>query len=373
MMGLLITFMLVVCGVLIVLAFYRSGVITDKPIHVQIIASVALLVVVAPILYGVGTVVARYSPRFPTATEFASEVASELFTKFKDSFSLPSAKKEVTPPTPPRGNIPNSPITTPQSPPRGPRLGIGPDAYKDIDDVQVGQWAIEEADKIYNMAEECMNKSIAAMKEKRSGNAERWFFSNEFKKCCAQDVKDLRTEILRRLGPPAKDPKEETTWEMLFPTHSIPGRPDDINPMFVKEYSKYLKMFGHRLKRRANPRAEPTGLNFTEQRIAPEKETFPYRLLIIINPKVEIKKGYIVVKFVGEPIIGGTNLEDVGFVLPNDIMDNEPLEKFLQQNPYPKTFAFQIGKTSIGPSKPMYVEAFHNKPFKVEKVILYDL
>jgi hypothetical protein len=39
----------------------------------------------------------------------------------------------------------------------GPRLGIGPEAYKEIADVQVGQWAIEETDKIQEMVNDYLN------------------------------------------------------------------------------------------------------------------------------------------------------------------------------------------------------------------------
>ena len=79
--------------------------------------------------------------------------------------------------------------------------------------------------------------------------------------------KDLRTEILRRLGPPGKDPNEESAWERLFLPYNIPGRPDDIDPMAVKEYAKHLRVFGMKLKRRAVPRAAPTAMLERKRRL----------------------------------------------------------------------------------------------------------
>lgn len=160
------------------------------------------------------------------------------------------------------GSRPPASLSTPL--PKGPRLGIGPDAYKNLDDVQVGQWAVEEADKIEQMAVDCMSPSPNGPSTK----ARMFFFSNEFKKCCAQDVKELRIEILRRLGPPAKDPKEESAWEFLFPSVQFSGPPMDINPMAVKEYAQHLRRLGLKLKRRSVPRAAPRELHFTEQQLA---------------------------------------------------------------------------------------------------------
>jgi hypothetical protein len=146
-----------------------------------------------------------------------------------------------------------------------------------------------------------------------------------------------------------------------------------INPMMVKEYAPYLKILGMRLKRRVAPRAAPFTLHFTEKQIEPEKEGFPYRILITIETKREIKAGYIVVQFTGQPIVGGYGFENSKPVFPTDIKDNEPLSKFLTENPYPNSFALQIGETPFNPSKPVLVVAFDRAPFHVSKVILFDL
>jgi hypothetical protein len=125
--------------------------------------------------------------------------------------------------------------------PIGPRLGTGPDAYKDISDDQLSQWTTEEADKLYDMAWQHLNVAPIIRKA-----YEHWF-SADFKSCCAQDVKDLRSELLRRLGPPAKNPAEESTWKMVFrdldfpPGVPIPPNFSQIDPSSVITESRIIQ------------------------------------------------------------------------------------------------------------------------------------
>jgi hypothetical protein len=84
----------------------------------------------------------------------------------------------------------------------GPRLALGPEAYKDISDAQVGQWAIEEARKILTLADLVL---AGQQREPRDYRYLAWRFGDNFEQCCAKDVQGLRGEILRRLGPPGKD------------------------------------------------------------------------------------------------------------------------------------------------------------------------
>ena len=265
------------------------------------------------------------------------------------------------------------PASPPTPLPKGARLGTGPDAYKDLTDEQVAQWAVEEADKIEGMAKKTFDER-RQMPVPISAGAMIWRFTIEFDDCCTQDLTDLRTEIFRRLGPPAKDPKEVQAWTALFPEKKYPGARHEINPMDAERYAPHLRALGLKLKRRSVPRAAPFTLHFTEKQIEPEKEGFPYRILITIETKREIKAGYIVVQFTGQPILGGYGFENSKPVLSStDILDNEPLSKFLSENPYPHSFALQIGETPFSPSKPVLVVAYDRAPFHVSKVILIDL
>jgi len=275
---------------------------------------------------------------------------------------------------PPKGPHPKPPRTTSAPPAIGPRLGIGPEAYKDVPDEQVGQWAIEEADKIEEMASTYISRSTDAATLK----AQIWFFSNDFKSCCAQDVKDLRTEILRRLGPPAKDPNENQAWKTLFrelwlpPGVQAPPQLVDIDPMDVKRYAPYLGHLGLKLKRRNIPRAAPSALHFSVQRIPAEKPEFPYRILVTIDTSKEIGFGYVVVQFEG-PLAGvGCDFRDSKLVFRADQVENKDLAKILETNMGPRVYALQVGKTPFTPETPIHVVAFGKEQVRVAAVTFFD-
>jgi len=163
--------------------------------------------------------------------------------------------------------------------PIGARLGTGPEAYKDISDEQVGEWAMQEADKINEMAKSHMMRfNLSKFKPNASkeeitsfNNFQLAVFTRDFNECCAQDVKDLRTEILRRLGPPFKNQREESTWKEMFSQEMPPrGVPPPawsvrINPILVSLYAPYLRRLGMKLKWRNAPKIGPMALHFSQE------------------------------------------------------------------------------------------------------------
>ena len=78
-------------------------------------------------------------------------------------------------------------------------------------------------------------------------------------------MEELRTEITRRLGPPAKDPEEIGASTVLFPKTKFPSAQDNITSMTV-EYAPYLRRLGLQLKRKQIPRAAPKALHFYVER-----------------------------------------------------------------------------------------------------------
>lgn len=238
--------------------------------------------------------------------------------------SRPEIKKPPHEAPSPQPQEPAAPKVTPN--PVGPRIGTGSDAYKDISDDQVGQWAIEEADKIEQMAKQYMTT------DPRRIRAEQFFFSAAFKDCCAQEVKDLRAEILRRLGPPAKDPEEETEWKLVFPELFLPpGVPvppqlSSIDPFPVANYAPYLRRLGLKLKRRGIPRIAPIPLHFSETKIAPERPELPYRIIVTIETKTELAAGYIVVQFNGAWGSLQNDLEGAELTFRPDDIENPELK-----------------------------------------------
>ncbi len=259
----------------------------------------------------------------------------------------------------------------------GPRLGIGPEAYKEISDEQVGQWAIEEADKIEELANRAMNY-WGGVRAGVSFNAISWRFTNEFNDCCAQDVKELRTEVLRRLGPPAKDPEEIMAWTVLFPELKYPeikGRmPEIINLESVRDYAPYLRRLGWRLKRRQIPRVGPILLHFSEAKVPPQPPSnFQYNLMVTIKTETKVTAGYIVVEFDHHPGIILCDFVDSKLVLGSDIrlIDNEEVRNYVG-NYEPPNYALAIGKTPFTPEKPIHVLASGPEQLGVVKVILFD-
>lgn len=246
---------------------------------------------------------------------------------------------------------------------KGPRLGTGPDAYKDIDDVQVGQWTMEEANKIEDMANSTMAVGSA------SPDAERWFFKNKFNDCCAQDVYELRTEVLRRLGPPAKDPDEISAWTMLFPQLKYPGAPDRIDPATVRYYAPYLRRLGLRLKRRAAPRLGPLTLKFSEQELPPEKPGYSH-IVVTIETTKELTSGYIAVQFIGQPYSVGCDFQNSKLALTAEVpADNPSITELLKVS---TNYVLQIGKTPFSPSNPVHVEARGSSQIHVSRVTFLD-
>jgi hypothetical protein len=279
------------------------------------------------------------------------------------------------------------------SQPIGPRLGTGPDAYKEVSDEQVGKWAIEEAHKIESLANRAMKMDV-----KTPGDARflMFRFNTEFEDCCAEEVKELRAEILRRLGPPSKDSDEVSAWTALFPEIKYPvlerfGLKPDINPMMVAGYAPYLRRLGLRLKRRAIPRLAPTFLQFSETQTKAEtslkspvaavrnaaefngtpNQQFPFRVMVTINTKVPIQSGYVVVEFDGRFAGAECDFIDSKLVGPWDkFIENTALADLLSKN-VGTIYALQIGKTPFTPEKPIHVVAFGKIPFHVSKVTLF--
>ena len=298
-------------------------------------------------------------------------------TALTDLAQHPNADKPAPPATSQPTSVagpakiePKVPERSPQQPAKrsatpkpavGPRIGSGPDAYKDVSDVQVGQWAIEEADKIDEMASEVMKSGKSPVYQAVVRK-----FTQDFKSTYIQDITDLRTEILKRLGPDGKDPREITAWRLLT-LDTPPGWPERISPSVVKDYAPYLHLLGLRLKRRAVPRNRPLALEFSEKQIAPNKPEFPHRILVTINTKMELSTGYIVVDVKGPMASIACDFQGSKMVTTPQFVDNKELSKILARSPTSDSYvyALQIGEVPLMPSAPMHVEVYGPKEIHV--------
>ncbi len=186
--------------------------------------------------------------------------------------SKPGATKYPPRTFPTQPQEPATPKAVPN--PNCQRLEMGPDRFRDCSNEQVGEWAIEEAEKIRNLAIKYMPP------DSKQAHGQAFIFSNIFRETCAQDVKDIRAEILRRLGPPAKDPDEDGYWRSMFhePPMSLAtpsSRLYDVDPASVYWYAPYLEKLGLELKRHDIPRAAPMALHYSEAQIAPAITGYP--------------------------------------------------------------------------------------------------
>jgi hypothetical protein len=227
---------------------------------------------------------------------------------------------------------------------------------------------MEEADKIETMANDFMN-AMHSREGLSSPGALRWRFTTEFNDCCAQDVKDLREEILRRLGPPGKDPDEISAWTILFPQVKYSMAPPDVNLGAVSHYASYLRRLGLRLKRRSVPRSAPLALQFSEQQLSPEKPEYS-RIVVTIETKKELLSGYIAVQLSGQPYSMGCDFQDSKLALTAEGPPDNPMVAELLKAT--TNYVLQIGKTPFTPSKPIHVEAHAGGPIHVSAVTFFE-
>jgi len=190
------------------------------------------------------------SPEKPTTQDrFMPQVAAPL----------PSQTKIANPPH----KVPKVQPATPAGPKSEPnpdciRLGDELDRFKDCSSEMVGNWAIGEADKIEDMAKKSIRDSIVpgmSGKDRSEFMAFQFrIFSDKFSKCCARDVRDLRAEILHRLGPPGEDLEEEETYKSLYQAF-------EFDPQSVDIYASMLRRLGRRLKLTLTADIGPIELN----------------------------------------------------------------------------------------------------------------
>ncbi len=277
--------------------------------------------------------------------------------------STTAAPVTHVPPAKPRVPVPQPPT---------PRLGIGPEAYKDISDEQVGQWAIEEADKISEMASECKSAMLLARQRGGTGDVPKSIFTKNFDDCCAKDVSDLRTEALRRLGPPAKSPKEEEQWAML--TMPRMNGLNMLNPAFVEMYAPHLRLLGLHLKRRAIPRNTHSELHFSEINLPMGVPPTIFNIQITIETKSPLLSGYIVVEFNGKLSSAGHKFVDQTLSVPiisMERIDNKELIDYLSTH-NGTSISIAIGKTPFTAEHPIYIYAAAKEPIHATRVMFFE-
>lgn len=262
-----------------------------------------------------------------------------------------------------------------------PRIGAGPDAYEGRSDAEVGQLGIDEAENIKKMA----SSYIRRFQDFKEPNPLIFIFSKDFKDCCAQGLRGLRAEILRRLGPPGDNPEEKKHWESVFmddrlekewPSNvPLPTQLTEIWPMSVIAYAPYLRELGIKLKRRAIPFAPPLRLHFLVQTLPLLDPKFAVTTVATIQPQSTISRGYILIEFIGEWATMGSDLKDITPIITGgDVEESEniPLIHYMTTLKSGSFYALKIGALPITPDSPLHFVVSGAKPVTITKVIWFD-
>jgi hypothetical protein len=252
----------------------------------------------------------------------------------------------------------------------GARLGIGPEAYATISDIQVGQWIMDEAEKVDQM----VSAAFAAISSDRQRGGDGGYpinrFGRDFIKCCKQEIADLRTEAFRRLGPPAHDNTEEELWNALS-VPNPPNFPSPITPPLVQMYLPHFRSLGFHLKRKAVPRAANLYLPFTVQRVSPEP-MFPYSILLSVDTEKQLDSGYIVVYFEKAVARLGPDPNHGLLAIPDRAgIDNKELLAALDNHSV-TVYALKIGAIPFKPHDPIHISAGGALPFRILSVSWFD-
>ena len=268
---------------------------------------------------------------------------------------------------PPKGG--HSVTSQPDS--AGPRLGDGPDAYASISRAQLGQWIMEEADKVNQMA---IAASIAISNDRQRGGDGGYpinRFSRDFAECCEQEIKDLHTEALRRLGPPGHDTREEELWKALTAPNPLNPPSVRINTSLIQLYLPYFKRLGFTLKRSAVPRAPKVDLPFSVENL-PATGSEPYRIRVSIDTKKQFDSGYVVVRFKkGLAMLETDPSRGLTAVSVGNSVENKELAAVLDNHTV-VVYALKLGAIPFRPHDPIHVLASGVQAIRVLSVSWFD-
>jgi hypothetical protein len=292
-----------------------------------------------------------------------------------------------------QANAPTLPCT-----PGRPRINAGPDGYKGVCDEDLGQWAIEEAKKIAGPADKCVRNqmTIAQNKDKKDNftvkqdiefvslHFRQWFDAEE------STVKQLRNEVVARLGPVAKNPEEQWRWERVFPEERQmpPNTPPEIKERIlrslmhdvycgdVQEYALYLFHLAFKLKRRVVPLKPSRLLKFTETQVPPPNGAPGLNLtcsaVVTISTTVPLPEGYIVVEFDNGYTTSVDDFISNPFIVGFDTPDNVELADYLALKTPSQMVAREIFTIPFVPKKPIHVQVSGAQELHVNKVMWFD-
>lgn len=237
--------------------------------------------------------------------------------------------------------------------------------YKCKSNTELGQWAIDESERIQGLAAEGRFTREGTIEWRRSE------FDKEFQHCCSSEIKGLRTELLKRLGPSGSSLEEEESWTMLFPGIKYPGASTEVTILGVGQYAPYLRRLGLRLKRLEIPRPPTMHLQFEELAItpAPLGSSAPNAIKVTLRTKKELTTGYIAVEFDQIPVSSSTDFQTTELITGD--IENRALITMLSQE-RGRVYALRIAANPFVPEVPVHVFAESVKPIHVVGAFWFD-
>lgn len=148
----------------------------------------------------------------------------------------------------------------------------------------------------------------------------------------------------------------------------------DISPPEIEEVAEGLRILGdeaNSLARAEYPGIQPVSLNFSTERIAPDRKEFPYRILVTISTKTIINSGYVAVVFAENDIaVVGCDLRGIRVVEAPEDTENDELKSLLGTNSG-QIYAFQIESIPFVPNDPIHVVASNKDGVRVISVTYF--
>jgi hypothetical protein len=245
-------------------------------------------------------------------------------------------------------------------------LLIPPDnLYRNVDNAQLAETSIEEANKLDEMTKDTLKK----LESSPVPDAARFFFASEFRDCCLNQVQYLRAELIRRLGPPAYDSDEMRAFNDLAQVGEDPNSAMAV----VSFYLPYFRRLAIRLKRKVSPLQPPRALAHFETRTATPGQAGYYRTVVTISTDHDVSSGYVFVKFIGRPAAIGCDVADARPVGSWQELDNSEAEGLLSEySPTTAVYGLKVGKTPFLTTRPIHVVADALEELRVDEVVLVD-
>jgi hypothetical protein len=116
--------------------------------------------------------------------------------------------------------------------------------YEHVSNERLGQMMIDEANRVETMAKLYLQREIREGAGREKVLVAHWEFTNEFKDCCFEAIKDFRGIAIKRLGPAVIDTMDYDLFEDLM--EGTMNRRDALHP--AMDYMPYLGQLGERLK-----------------------------------------------------------------------------------------------------------------------------